>query len=131
MTVVFRTRTVEGVIAQFIHDAQVGLLGIYADDLPDRPVWPCATYRLVSKIPQRSHGGQSGFARSRVQVDCWTHDSDSVKQLALDIVAALVTESGDGIRSIAHIAERSLNDPKRSIARQSLDFEVWHDEPLA
>ena len=132
MTVVFRTRTPEGVVAQLIHDAQVGALGIYADDLPERAVWPCVTYRLVSNIGQRSHRrGAAAFARSRVQVDTWTHDPDSAKQLALDITAALVEARGEGIRSIAHIAQRSLNDPKRNVGRQSIDFEVWHDEPLA
>lgn len=125
----FATPSVTSALAHFVESANV-VMAVYADALPPCAIFPAAVVASVSIIPTRSHSGKSGMARSRAQVDCWTRDPDDVEAIYRGLVEYLEQQRGEGIRSISEINARDLNEPERNRWRKSIDFEVWHDDPI-
>ncbi len=69
---------------------------VHKKKLPDSPVFPCLTYFEVSRVPDKTHDGPSGYTVRRYQVSSWTKgahsggtDSAGAKNLADEVQALL------------------------------------------
>lgn len=48
----------------------------YPTILPARPAYPCATYQVISDIPEYVLGGAAGIEIKRIQIDTWSGGTD-------------------------------------------------------
>ncbi|HYF81158.1 MAG TPA: DUF3168 domain-containing protein [Symbiobacteriaceae bacterium] len=85
--------------AAFAHAAEhpgiQALVGdrIYHINLPQNPVYPAVTVRLISDVGERD---LSGLARSRARVEfsCWDKSPKGAEKLALEVQAAFQDYTG-------------------------------------
>lgn len=89
----------------------------------------------VSSVPVYHTAGQSDFADSRVQVDCYAEKALSALSVARAVKTAIAKApftAGGVTFAIFQLSERqSYEDPTTShrVHRVSIDFQVWHTSP--
>ena len=102
---------------------------------------PAITFQFISGFRQLVLQGKSGYARPRIQVDCWALSEDpaggydkakavaNAVRLALDGFAGVV--SGVSIRSATLLNEQDFDADEGRIRRVSLDFSIHYLEAVA
>lgn len=113
---------------------------IYPEFAPQGTALPYITFQEIDGVPVRSHSGYSGSTASRVQVDVFADNMDSLGDVFRAVRLALTdrsfTHAGvvtqqislDGYRT-APIAP--FDGGERMVRRKIIDFLVpWFEEPL-
>lgn len=125
------------VVALLEADSTVaGLVGerIWPNRIEQFEAMPAITYLRVSTPRTKSHGGPSGLASPRIQVNCWGSDATTARQVAEAVRRKVDGWSGvaGGVRvdGIFVDGDRDDLDTERGIQRIILDLRVWHGETV-
>lgn len=97
---------------------------------------PAITYTNVSGFREHSLLGPAGYARPRMQIDCWAYFYLEAKQIAEAVRLALDGFRGDvsigsdslRIESSTLVNVQDFDADEGKIRRVSLDFSIHHQE---
>lgn len=103
--------------------------------LPQNPVLPAISYQRIDAEHVHDHGGMSGLAHARMQLDCWDDDYAGARDLAEKVRLALDGFTGvvgsTTFGAIWLLDERDLYDDAPLFYRRSMDFDVWYQIPTS
>jgi len=63
---------------------------LYPVELPENPAWPCATYQVISDVPDYTLTPGNNLEVKRVQVDTWSGGPDNASYLAVKNIQAAI-----------------------------------------
>lgn len=106
-----------------IHGKLATIGTTYPDGLPDKPSLPATSYKFISMIEGRHHGG-ADLRRHRLQVDCWAVTRAAANTLADSVLAALDLNQTN-IELITAENAADFNEPESGVERRMLEFHVW------
>jgi len=102
---------------------------VYPLVLPQNPVLPAVTYRVLSTTATHLFGTDADVEAVRVQVDCWATSYSAVRALAAEVSAALNRYSGtvNGIvvRDVLLQTELDLHEEDTGLRRVLQDFIIY------
>jgi len=101
---------------------------IYPVKLPDEVILPALVYSKASCLRYASHGGASGLASSRFQLDCYSADYLEAKRVALAAVKALHGKKSGDIQAAFNDNETDAFSPDTGVCRVTADVLIWHKE---
>ncbi len=105
---------------------------IYPSLMPQNVTLPALTYIKVAGPRVSAMSIDTGVARPRFQVSCWSQTYSQAKALAAQVRAALQrwrgTESGVVIQASFMENEIDLYDNETELHHVALDFEISHEE---
>jgi hypothetical protein len=96
---------------------------IYPEVAPQSTLFPLVIYRVVAQDPQRSVGGDSGIARTVVQVDCYALSLLTAVAMA-DAVKLAMFGNFSTFNGLAQDRRNDFDEEQR-VFRVSQDFAVW------
>jgi len=119
---------------RFLDDGVVaGIVGtrVYWDERPQGKPVPDLTLTTISDPRGQHLKGYQGARETRVQADCRAANFDTVRKLALAVIAAVASPATVlGVRFTRCAADgpRSLNEDVNGerVFRRSVDFLIWH-----
>ena len=105
----------------------------YPVKLPDAPVYPCATYNIVSGLSYSAMGVDTTVARRRLQITVWGGlsyaDMDAVcEQVRACFKRLKATISSVVILDIYKLNETDLYDADAKVYYRAMDFDVAYYE---
>lgn len=107
---------------------------VYPVILPQSPALPAVTYTKVTNEHVQSHGGASGLAMPRFQVDSWATTYASAKAVAEQVRLALLgfrgAVAGVLIGGVLAETETDVYEPETRIYRVSQDYRIAHEEAV-
>lgn len=112
---------------------------LYPIDFPQAPVYPAATYQVITRFQYNHLSGASNLARSRIQFDVYAYSYDEVVRICRALVRAmnaykgLVPVEGGPPVEVQGIfctmeedrAETVIRQSGRKVRRRQLEFTVW------
>lgn len=113
---------------------------LFPDELPQKPVYPAATYTVVSGPRDYHMDGASGLVPFRVQLDLYAETASAVHALRSAVIADLsgfkgtvpvsppVSIYGAFADNETDSAEEGLEKAGPRLKRKRLDFIVWIQE---
>jgi hypothetical protein len=110
-------------IQQTIHAKLAAIGATYPDGLPTSPTLPSTSYKFVSAVQMRHHGGND-LQRHRLQVDCWAKTRAAANTLA-DSVKAALDLSQTNVELITNENAADMAEPEPGIERRMLEFFIW------
>lgn len=110
---------------------------IYGISLPQEPVYPAITYRLINSERIESVHSDPGYAKARIQVTCWDATYQGVKALAEQVRLALerygsavtgTVIAGVTVYDIHMGSQADVFEPELRAYAVATDFNVLHAE---
>jgi hypothetical protein len=108
---------------------------IYPLSLAEGSALPALSHFRVSTLRDYTHGGASGLARARMQVDCWAATYSAVKGLSAQVRASLsgfsgvLGGAGGAVTGfIFEVGEQDLPEPEAGIYHAVIDFNIGYSE---
>lgn len=113
--------------------AHTGVTAIVADRiyplrLPDEVILPAIAYRKISCTRTASHSGNSKLASARFQIDCYSEDYLSAKQLAYAVIEALHGHKDAVLQAVFAENESDGFDSGDVLFRAGVEAAIWHKE---
>ena len=103
--------------------------GICPIPLPDHATFPWITVQETISTELESMDGQSGAARSVIQVNCWSKDYDEAWELRSAVKSLLLPYSGSAggevIRGMNHGRDLEQYDGARQLHQLVVIFHIW------
>ena len=100
---------------------------------PQNVAKPYVVMQVISGIPDVTHGGPSGLADARVQIDCYGLTYSSAKAVARAVTQRLSGYRGtqgatvfDGVFKAGERDEYEDEASPDKLFRVSMDFLIWH-----
>jgi hypothetical protein len=107
-----------------IHAALASVGATYPGGLPANPPLPSTSYKFISGVPARHHGGNS-MVRRRLQVDCWAKTYTAAVTLSYSVISALDLNVTNFELITLENPGTDLPDPEPGIQHKMLEFFVW------
>jgi len=106
---------------------------IYPLVMPEKPTYPCITYRDANHDVDNTFDGSSGFCRSDYYIDAWHTDHAAADVLANTIKDALkdLTGAFGGItvfQIFFTVRTPAIFEPEVEAYRITQMFSIWHGE---
>jgi hypothetical protein len=107
-----------------IHTALASVGATYPGGLPPNPTLPSTSYKLITGVQMRHHGGNS-LVRRRLQVDCWAKTYTAAVTLSYSVITALDLSRTPFELITLENPGTDLPDPEPGIQHKMLEFFVW------
>lgn len=121
------------------HAGLIALIGgasarVYWKQLPQAATYPAVTFFMVDNDRLYRHGGPSGNAEPRFQIDAWGSTIASAGAVADQVRIAMNsftgTVAGVVVNHATCVNEIDLSEPETAVKHIALDFEVRHAEAV-
>ena len=107
-----------------IYQALASVGATYPGGLPANPTLPSTSYKFISGVQMRHHGGND-LTRRRLQVDCWAKTYTAAVTLSYSVQTALDLLQTNFELITLENPGTDLPDPEPGIQHKMLEFFVW------
>lgn len=101
---------------------------VYPQSFPQGATFPCITYARIGTVREQAMDRTVGSRATRFQVDCWARSYAAMRQLATQVIAAVLAFFGGAVPvyGLGIDNERDDFNPETGLHRAIVEVLVTH-----